>query len=266
MKKLGFLGTLIAIAVLLTQVASFAFAAPPNNEQDKGPPTLEKMVFVHYRVDFAPGKPEGSPGVGPAKPDKNKTLELYEYSKFHWLYTTASEGIKWYYNTGNMPSDYEQAVIESFAAWDSIGEAEINFDYQNTTSNEPGWDQYAAPDGYNVVGWDNISQLYPDAIGVTVVWYYRYIKGEKIIYECDTVLNSNSEYAWTCTDWIEDTEFYYDVDVQNIMTHEAGHWLMLDDLYDTIASEQTMYGYADEAELKKRSLEEGDKAGIKAIY
>ncbi|MFC1873432.1 matrixin family metalloprotease, partial [Chloroflexota bacterium] len=58
----------------------------------------------------------------------------------------------------------------------------------------------------------------------------------------------------------------YDVDVQNIMTHEAGHWLMLLDMYDYYASEQTMYGYASQLELKKISLEEGDISGIQVIY
>lgn len=262
MKKLTVLSTVAAVILLLTQTVSFAFAAPPTNEQDKGPPTLEKMVFVHYRADFAPGKPSGLP----VKPDKIKTSDLYSYSKFHWLYSTAEEGIEWYYNPGNMSLKYEDAVIESFATWDSVEEANIKFIYKTTTSLEPSWDQFAAPDGYNVVGWDDLNSLDPNAIGITVVWYYRYVKGEKIIYECDTVLNSNKEYLWTCTESITDTLFYYDVDVQNIMTHEAGHWLMLDDMYYDEASEQTMYGYADQAELKKRSLEEGDIAGIKAIY
>ncbi|MFC1909987.1 hypothetical protein ACFLXC_01680 [Chloroflexota bacterium] len=58
----------------------------------------------------------------------------------------------------------------------------------------------------------------------------------------------------------------FDVDIQNIMTHEAGHWLMLEDLDNSGAAEQTMYYQAADGELKKRSLEEGDIAGIQMIY
>ena len=60
----------------------------------------------------------------------------------------------------------------------------------------------------------------------------------------------------------------YDVDVQNIMTHEVGHWLKLLDLYDedeaTMA--QTMYGRSAERDLTKRSLACGDEAGIVAVF
>ena len=55
-------------------------------------------------------------------------------------------------------------------------------------------------------------------------------------------------------------------DVLNIATHELGHSAGLSDLYSTSATEQTMYGYASPGEVKKRTLESGDIAGIKALY
>lgn len=58
----------------------------------------------------------------------------------------------------------------------------------------------------------------------------------------------------------------YDVNVQNVMTHEAGHWLVLNDLHDDVASEQTMYGISSDRELKGRNLESGDIAGLGKIY
>ena len=110
---------------------------------------------------------------------------------------------------------------------------------------------------------------------MTIVWSYRYMRGERIIVDSDTILNTDDQFAW---DWSgtavpdantappADNSDAYDCDVQNIMTHEAGHWLMLLDLYDTGASEQTMYGYASDGELKAISLESGDIAGISAVY
>jgi hypothetical protein len=55
-------------------------------------------------------------------------------------------------------------------------------------------------------------------------------------------------------------------DVANIATHELGHSAGLGDLYTTAAREQTMFGYASVGETKKRTLDSGDIAGIKALY
>ena len=55
-------------------------------------------------------------------------------------------------------------------------------------------------------------------------------------------------------------------DIQNIATHEFGHPVGLDDLYDEIYSELTMYGYSSKGETKKCSLEEGDVLGAQSLY
>lgn len=63
-------------------------------------------------------------------------------------------------------------------------------------------------------------------------------------------------------------------DVQNVITHEFGHWLYLDDLSswygpswcDIWTWESTMCGIIYTDETTKRSLEGDDKEGIKAIY
>lgn len=56
------------------------------------------------------------------------------------------------------------------------------------------------------------------------------------------------------------------MDFENIATHELGHSVGLDDLYEDKCSEQTMYGYADDGETKKRNLEAGDITGIQKLY
>jgi hypothetical protein len=109
------------------------------------------------------------------------------------------------------------------------------------------------------------------------MWSYQ-----NTLVEVDTALNSSTQFRWwqTAVSGDPDSATWpssqstsaYDVDVQNIMTHEAGHWLVLGDLYDDMTgfvasdAEQTMYGYAGQNELKKRSLEFGDIAGIQEIY
>ena len=54
--------------------------------------------------------------------------------------------------------------------------------------------------------------------------------------------------------------------VQNVMTHEFGHWIFLADQYSSSCSEVTMYGTMDFAETKKQSLETPDKNGINYQY
>ncbi|MCK4367642.1 MAG: matrixin family metalloprotease [Thermoplasmata archaeon] len=56
------------------------------------------------------------------------------------------------------------------------------------------------------------------------------------------------------------------MDFENVATHELGHRVGLADLYNAKSSEQTMYGYADYGETKKRTLEAGDIVGVQALY
>lgn len=56
------------------------------------------------------------------------------------------------------------------------------------------------------------------------------------------------------------------MDVRNIATHEVGHTLVLEDLYQDRYVQMTMYGYSTEGEVKKISLEAGDIAGVQALY
>jgi hypothetical protein len=51
-----------------------------------------------------------------------------------------------------------------------------------------------------------------------------------------------------------------------VATHEAGHVTGLDDLYDDVYSELTMYGYTHKGETIKISLGIGDMHGCQALY
>ncbi|MFC1972360.1 matrixin family metalloprotease [Chloroflexota bacterium] len=120
-----------------------------------------------------------------------------------------------------------------------------------------------------MVGWANLDDYdFSNAIAVTMFWYDP-LTG--LISEIDMAFNNNTKFAWHVNDDSDEIWDYadtdaYDVDVRNIATHEAGHWLILGDMYNKPANEQTMYGISAEFELQKRSLESGDKAGIIEIY
>jgi hypothetical protein len=56
-------------------------------------------------------------------------------------------------------------------------------------------------------------------------------------------------------------------DVQNIMTHELGHWMRLLDIYSpTTCSDVTMWGTASLGETKKRTLDGADISGFMSLY
>ena len=56
------------------------------------------------------------------------------------------------------------------------------------------------------------------------------------------------------------------IDLQSIITHEFGHALGLNDIYDSECSNVTMYVYGFFGDTQKRTLEKPDIKGIKKIY
>lgn len=267
--------SVLALALLFSMAGS-VLAASPEDNPGKGPPDLEKVVLVHHAKDFPVGNPHGTPpGQDGDKPNggKNEGGKLwYDYSRLHW----GSMPVEYYVtNADSLSEGFLAAIQGSFAVWDNASEP-YAVSYLGTTEVLPDtevWnDELGAyiPDMLNVVGWKDLGSS--DTIGVTYYWYNVYTKE---LVDVDTALNSNSAYAWwqnsitsdpDKASWTEGQTAAYDVDVQNIMTHEAGHWLLLGDLYQKPAGGQTMYGITAEFELKKRSLESGDEAGIQVIY
>jgi hypothetical protein len=247
---------LVVLAALLTS-AGPVLAGPPPDNPGKGHPEFDKLVFVHYTDNFIKKNRGGS-----------SAPQLFSYSGYHWA---DSSVLYWINLNGSRTSgtDVINGVRASFQTWQDDPGSQIFFSYQGTTATVPGVDA-SAPDYQNVVGWAYLSASYPRAIAVTVAWATR---GDKHIVDCDTILNTDSYFAWTQAANVTEPNtallpptYAYDVDIQNIMTHESGHWLQLNDLGGSAASEQTMYGIAADRELKKRSLESGDLAGIGTIY
>jgi len=196
---------------------------------DKGP--IEKKIFIHRAK---PDKP-----VKPPKPDGGDK-EWYKYSGIHWASTDLPV-------TYVIHTELDSGVImTSFETWDDETSTEL----------------FTGGSGEVTAGFlDDTNALsygdYPDAgvIAVTYIWYYGYT-GE--IIEVDTLFDTT--YEWSTSGESDK------MDLQNIATHELGHWLLLEDLYNRPAREQTMYGYSTYGETSKRSLESGDIAGIQEIY
>ena len=118
---------------------------------------------------------------------------------------------------------------------------------------------FNAPDNQNEVYFSNLGET--NTIAFAVVWgIFGGPPPFRELVEWDMVFND----AFT---WSEDaTGLTTEMDFENIATHELGHAVGLGDLYTSECSEQTMYGYASYGETKKRTLEDGDKTGIKILY
>ena len=140
------------------------------------------------------------------------------------------------------------AVVAGFQTWTDDQGSKVNWRYDGTTNL-----CYNPFDGFNVVCWT--TDLPSETLARTEC---RYNTGSRFIYECDMRFNDN--LLWS------DSGAPNAYDVQNVATHEAGHFLNLYDLYGAADFQETMYGYGALGETSKRTLEWGDIAGVRYIY
>ncbi len=217
------------------------------------PEKLEQIIFVHpIAPEDKPGKPDKPHGKPPKDEPPEKDNAYYELWG-GYLDVIVHEGpYEYYINpnvnlvTGGDPVDAVKAAVE---AWDIETDDEL-FSYGGST--EADWYER---DGQNTISW--VKFLPRDNIAFAMMWYDP---ETMMIWEVDIVFNTF--HNWGIEPSKKDRAF----DIQNIATHEFGHPTGLDDLYDEIYSELTMYGYSSKGETQKCSLEEGDIAGVLALY
>lgn len=171
------------------------------------------------------------------------------------------DGTQW--NTSDLPMRYwintsfnstERGVIqESFSTWQDDPGSSMEYQYMGTTSlTGPSYDSH------------NVMTKGSTGGSIATTYYWADDVTKRMI-DVDIVFDYT---AWPWSTSGAAGRF----DLQDIATHEAGHTLVLGDIYPTspgyIAAdaEMTMFGYALPGETKKRTIEWGDKAGIAAIY
>jgi hypothetical protein len=162
----------------------------------------------------------------------------------------STSSVKYWVNTTGGPSGSYSAIISAMDTWTNVNTSIFTFSYEGTSSipNQKS-------DGKNVVGFTSFtSSGIPLSLGMSYIWYYP--SGE--IIETDIFLNTDYPLA---TDMSLNS-----FDVQNMVTHELGHSLCLEDLYSVSDSEKTMYGLMSKGETKKRTLDQDDINGITYLY
>ena len=171
-----------------------------------------------------------------------------------------SEG--WYRSWGDLPINYYidpdgtadisgtsefDAIRTSFNTWENLRFSGIDFTDMGTGINVGTWQQ----DGYNVLFWLPTSDS--SWYGGTAIWEIN-----NHISETDTAFND----YWT---WRIGAVSGC-VDVQSVATHEIGHWLAIEDLYDGSNTAQTMYYGTALNNVSKQTLEWGDENGAHYVY
>ena len=239
MKNLG-LGILIFLFVLgFSGIA----AAVPNQASDvakEKASALEKIEFIHYKKDFV--KPDQTRGP--------KTESCYKLLRIEWKSLPVGYVIN-PTNPQNLNSIFiENAVQASAETWDIETSKELMNDSYAIDSTAA----YGVLDSKNSIVFGD----YPTdgVIAVTSIWRNPAIKA---IAEFDIMLNT--DYTWG--DAVLDPSV---MDLQSIATHELGHGIGLADIYTSSCSEVTMYGYSNNGETEKRTLESPDITGLRKIY
>jgi len=226
----------IGLSGILLLVASLAVATVSAFPDD----VIREKTFITYYID------ESQPYTD--------QYNVFAYSGIHWVTETS---ISYSINSNGAPAGATTAIKNAFETWDAQTGRELFNDAMGTASRREAGNKF---DGKNVISWGRLGR---NIIAQTTVWYYS---STGAIVEFGMVFST--AYKWGID--IDGEEPAYTLtgkfDVQDIATHEAGHTLMLEDLYMPEASALTMYGYGAYGQTYARSLGAGDISGIKAVY
>ena len=140
------------------------------------------------------------------------------------------------------------ALAAAFGAWQAIPTSAIAFSFGGTTSRAAVID-----DGVNLVRWYETGFPFDENSLAVTVTTFNDINGNLI----DADISVNGNFAWA-TDGRAGR-----FDIQNVLTHEAGHCLGLG--HSSVRA-ATMFADAFSGEVAKRSLHSDDIAGVTFLY
>jgi hypothetical protein len=175
--------------------------------------------------------------------DDSLTNPDYQLLSYH-SYSTINYYINPKNSYGFSSSSVVSTITTSVNTWDEKTSYQV-FSYKGTTLKTAG--KY---DGYNVISWGK------NRVGVIAVTMSWVTSGRVLEVDC----MMNTRYKWSLTGEAGK------MDVQNIMTHELGHFCGLADLYNDADYWLTMYGYSNFGLTYARTLGLGDINGLKAVY
>lgn len=265
MRKKFFLITSFVLFLVLSLSLQKVWAKDDNSDVDNPPekegtydvpgrPNLKVKVFVHNPKDVKPSPSltttpllvcPSDPGSGAFVPATGWHLPP------NWTYTLNTSGVPLSVGTGNLVTIANNAFNQWTGALSS-GKVNVSKTLLNTTVDR------AKLDNKNIIAWGRTSGT---ALAVTYIWYYP---STGLVAEVDTIMNQKFPWFWNAVDNKCTDQSSYDA--QNVLTHELGHWMGLNDTYTFAYVNNTMYGYGAKGEIKKDTLTSGDIAGVVVIY
>lgn len=213
---------------------------------------VDGIMFIDYKKDNA--KPDGPPGKGNG--GKTKTSSCYSFMANGAKWKSVEN---WIVNSQNNQGLSDEYVLnnlnDNIQKWeDAAGKTIFGVGSTTTTSLEADTIQ---PDGVNEVYFGSIDES--GTIAVTIVWgIFSGPPRDRVLVEWDQVYDQ-VDYGWSSSGEVGKMDF------ENIATHEIGHSFGLSHP-DSSCIDETMYAFADFGETKKRDLNDGDVAGIRALY
>ncbi len=163
------------------------------------------------------------------------------------------------------------AVTAAMQAWTDVPCTDFTFvDVGDTTNPRAGYDWRRPDDNHNVVvfreGTGDPQDAWPHTPGALAITTVTFNSRTGRILDADIEVNGavrgQNQYTFGACN-VDGSDCAGKQDIQNTLTHEFGHVLGLD---HPMERDATMYGSAEPGELKKRSLEDDDRAGICTIY
>jgi hypothetical protein len=251
-KRLLSLSLLLVVAAAIFVTARQSSSAPAAKGKDR---VLSKVTFIHFRRGNA--KP---PWAGGGNDNKEPAGS----------YSFIAKGAKWRITEpvlinpacdenpdGSLDDLIVDATLGGLNEWETADDASLAIFGDLIIDDSVTYDD-GAYRGYNTISFGPYSN--PGVIAVTTVWgYLTGPPSQREIVEAHILMNDDFEWGDATTDALL-------MDVQNIITHELGHWAGMGDVYESTATEETMYGYSSEGETKKRDLYYGDITGICELY
>ena len=274
----------LGVASSSVVIASPAYAqAQPTHviiekfNQSDVPPGLTRVTIIHG-IDGTRTEIDHGPGVVPP-PKKQESFQCTSGANTDQCDTNSFNGKKWF----SLPLSYSVNLEDAsddgnFLAAVNVGiqtwEDDLNSSFDAEFLGETGKISSTAQprakmDGSNVIDWGSTKHFGGTVIAVVVFFYFT-STGEMV--EAD--MRFNKDLSWSSnggpgaiSDPDNTTGLSGFFDVQNIATHEGGHYVSgLKDLKDSTERELTMYGFGSTGELKKRTLGLGDQLSIATAY